>query len=169
MYGFTFNACSGPLHSSYIHHTAPSVFLFFTVKQVSFLTRAPLFQPHATPTGHPEGTSAGECPVDYGAHHEHGSSGALPGRRATLAARRRAQGGSHCATPTEKYTQEGFFPSRKRSCGTRAAAPISGYPAGPWNRIPRAASTRRTTLMDTPRRTRLKSSKVGSRRKGTLT
>eukprot|EP00964_Phaeocystis_antarctica_P141816 scaffold106925_cov42-Phaeocystis_antarctica.AAC.3 len=127
MYGFTFNACSGPLHSSYIHHTAPSVFLFFTVKQVSFLTRAPLFQPHATPTGHPEGTSAGECPVDYGAHHEHGSSGALPGRRATLAARRRAQGGSHCATPTEKYTQEGFFPSRKRSCGTRLCAPMHNH------------------------------------------
>eukprot|EP00964_Phaeocystis_antarctica_P077267 scaffold47912_cov73-Phaeocystis_antarctica.AAC.11 len=33
-------------------------------------------------------------------------------------------GSSHCATPTEKCTQEGFFPSRKRSCGTRPCAPI---------------------------------------------
>ena len=30
----------------------------------------------------------------------------------------RARGGSsHCATPTDKCTQEGFFPSRKRSSG----------------------------------------------------
>eukprot|EP00964_Phaeocystis_antarctica_P033169 scaffold18817_cov39-Phaeocystis_antarctica.AAC.1 len=36
-------------------------------------------------------------------------------------------GGSHCATPTEKCTQEGFFPSRKRSCGTRPCAPIYSY------------------------------------------
>eukprot|EP00964_Phaeocystis_antarctica_P098031 scaffold64100_cov54-Phaeocystis_antarctica.AAC.6 len=33
-------------------------------------------------------------------------------------------GGSNCATQTEKCTQEGFFPSRKRSCGTRPCAPI---------------------------------------------
>eukprot|EP00964_Phaeocystis_antarctica_P000670 scaffold368_cov49-Phaeocystis_antarctica.AAC.1 len=36
-------------------------------------------------------------------------------------------GGSRCATPTEKSTQEGFFPSQKRSCGTRPCAPILVY------------------------------------------
>ena len=34
-------------------------------------------------------------------------------------------GGSHCATPTEKCTQEGFFPRRNRSCGTKLCAPIT--------------------------------------------
>ena len=33
-------------------------------------------------------------------------------------------GGYSCATPTERCTQEGLFPSRKRSCGTRICAPI---------------------------------------------
>ena len=36
-------------------------------------------------------------------------------------------GGYSCATPTEKCTQEGFFPSQKRSCGTREGAPIREF------------------------------------------
>eukprot|EP00964_Phaeocystis_antarctica_P084380 scaffold53132_cov36-Phaeocystis_antarctica.AAC.1 len=39
-------------------------------------------------------------------------------------------GGSHCATPTEKCTQRGFFPSRKRSCGTGPCAPNDLRSAG---------------------------------------
>eukprot|EP00964_Phaeocystis_antarctica_P152633 scaffold120614_cov38-Phaeocystis_antarctica.AAC.1 len=56
-------------------------------------------------------------------------------------------GGSHCATPTEKKcTQEGFFASRKRSCGTRPRPPASKRPGASPRGVarPHPYSPRRT-------------------------